>query len=392
MLISSGGVRLFTLHSYNTIKITDSTFKGSTDFATRTVVSAKDNVIANFVRCKFTGSLRIIDTRQSIVTFTKCQFINATSEDSLISLSGNSHLQITDSSIMYLEQNEHPFVEISMDSLITMTGCLYFKSHRKSNFLVGNYSTVRIYNSFFVNNTGDGDYAAILSVVFGKLDVQNTTFTQNTGRQSIILSAYKSDIELRDTNITLNNYIKEELESAVIISARLSSLSFLNCLMLNNTMTFSISVYSQPEHYYWMIRCTIADISGGINLNGMSDVLFEESLFINSGSFYFFSRDADAVVRISKSVISDDRTSFHLRNVRDLELLTYKSTFRSRNITLNSHEDGFQLSALFGTQRHSFFPSRRPPFSIAYIFQWETEYASCKYLIYHQFKFVMYLH
>ena len=375
MLISSGGLRVFTLYSGNTIIITDSTFKGNADFAMRTVVSARDNAVATFVRCKFTGSLRIIDTRQSNVTFIKCQIINFTSEDSFISLSDNSHLQITDSNIINLEQNEHPFIKISSNSFITMTDCLYFNSHRKNNFLVGNYSTVRIYDSSFGNNTGDGYHAAILSVVFGELDIQNTIFTLNTGRRSIILSAYKSNIELRDTNITLNNYIKDELESGFIIYAKLSSLSFLNCLMLNNTMAYSISVYSEPGHYYWMIRCTIADISHGINLFGMSSILFAESFFINRGVFYFFPMNTEAVVRISKSLISDDSEGFYLRNVRDTVLLTYKSTFRSGNITLNSQEDGFQLSALF--------PTRSPSFSPTYIFQWETEYASCKYLLYH---------
>ena len=91
--------------------------------------------------------------------------INATSKDSMISLSNNSNAQITDSNIMFLSQNDQPFIiKVSMNSSITITGCLYFKSSLQSHFLLSNDTIVRIYNSSFVHNIADSEEAAILSV------------------------------------------------------------------------------------------------------------------------------------------------------------------------------------------------------------------------------------
>ena len=134
LIICLGGFRLFWLYIYNSITIINSTFKGNTDFATRTVVAGRGYVVVNFTHCNFTDGLRIIDTWHSIVTLTKCQMINATSKDSMISLSNNSNAQITDSNIMFLSQNDQPFIKVSMNSSITITGCLYFKRQPTKSF------------------------------------------------------------------------------------------------------------------------------------------------------------------------------------------------------------------------------------------------------------------
>ena len=361
MIIYLGGFRLFWLYIYNSITIINSTFKGNTDFATRTVVAGRGYVIVNFTHCNFTDGLRIIDTWHSIVTLTKCQMINATSKDSMISLSNNSNAQITDSNIMFLSQNDQPFIKVSMNSSITITGCLYFKSSLQSHFLLSNDTIVRIYNSSFVHNIADSEEAAILSVDYGKLGIQNTIFIQNTARSNVILSARRSDIEVKDTNITLNNYIKEDLKSGFLISTIFSNLTFLNCNILNNTMTYLITAHSELHNYIWMIKCTVVQNRGGIVWSELSNVHFEESFFINSGSF--FARNV-AVVRISKSVIR----GFSLRNEINMKMLTYKSTFQSGNMTANSKEDGHFLDTLF-------------PIYNPHVPQWETEFASCEYVM-----------
>ena len=266
--------------------------------------------------------------------------INATSKNSMISLSNNSNAQITDSNIMFLSQNDQPFIKVSMNSSITITGCLYFKSSLQSHFLLSNDTIVRIYNSSFVHNIADSEEAAILSVDYGKLGIQNTIFIQNTARSNVILSARRSDIEVKDTNITLNNYIKEDLKSGFLISTIFSNLTFLNCNILNNTMTYLITAHSELHNYICMIKCTVVQNRGGIVWSELSNVHFEESLFINSGSF--FARNV-AVVRISKSVIR----GFSLRNEINMKMLTYKSTFQSGNMTANSKEDGHFLDTLF---------------------------------------------
>ena len=110
-----------------------------------------------------------------------------------------------------------------------------------------------------------------------------------------------------------------------------------------------------------MIKCTVVQNRGGIVWSKLSNVHFEESFFINSGSF--FARNF-AVVRISKSVIR----GFSLRNEVNMKMLTYKSTFQSGNMTAKSKEDGHFLDTLF-------------PIYNPHVPQWETEFASCEYVM-----------
>ena len=345
---------VFEVNSYillvesSNLRVNDTTFKGEAIpiIGEGIVIWSASHAVLNFTNCTF-ASIRVLSEayRQVLISIRDSRIAYITNNWYILGDLRQSKIHIVKTNITDISRdtNFQEMLKASSASTVILEDCLIARNLRLGQIKVTENSSVLVYNSRFVNNSGSdtdepdsiSDSDGIFNIYKGRLYIKNSEFRNNTG-------AYRKPVIAERCMVELNaNRFEEncDKETSGLMTTTLSSLRIINNVFVNNscggtTIWIKSESIMEYKNYLWVENSSfIGNIALGsfISANYLGEMVIQNSTFMGGMIFLVVATD---VIKIR---ISDSR--FRVTGpTKEAHLKISPSSESSPPTTLLTHE------------------------------------------------------
>ena len=363
------------IHQHTGLRVKDSFFKGE-----GIALEGETNIQGTFINCTFTDNTVVFKGgNRAIISLNSCRINNTRNEDeSIISLTDNSKLYITNTKITHHDVSFGPvFMNIS-SSYVRLKECLCMGNTFDLFIRAENNTNILVDDSTFIGNEAWLTKAGLFDITRGRIMIQNSHFINNTAGHGIVVRANESVVELIGNILEGNSpSVLEGIASNITIKATIFSNNILLTWRIHlKGFTIDLRNYSPIKSTLRLHNCTFINSNRGLSIVGYHEINIQNTLFQETLALQISNVPFMRVAHSTFDTTGVDSTHWQITGNTyypiDWTLLTFNTSFNNDNISITTSVDSFIQKAVkeeFIKIFKALYPDHR-----------ETEYASGQYI------------